>query len=120
MNKFIAQELKKVAFAKLPPFDDNATEIFIPKTTERIRLEVNQCYIIELSDDIFLNSNLAQTWNNGVSPTSKYMKVCILEKSNGMLKVDGSGYDYKNDTDFNDVYIGLWLPNDSVRAVKNI
>lgn len=120
MNKFIKQELSKIVFAQLPPYDDNTTELSIPKTTERIRLELNQCYIIEISDNIKNNEWLAQTWNNGTVPSAKYMKACITNISGKMIKIDGSGYDYNTDTDLNDVYIGLWLPGDLVKVVKRI
>ena len=54
MNKFIKAELAKVNTVKLPYYDDNTLELVIPKREEeqKIGLEVNNYYLIELADYI--------------------------------------------------------------------
>lgn len=53
MNKTIKNQLNKVKSVKLE-FDNNTTQIFIPKTTEvlPVSLTEGQVYIIELEDFI--------------------------------------------------------------------
>ena len=120
MNKFIKAELAKVNnTVKLPYYDDNTLELVIPKREEeqKIGLEVNNYYLIELADYILNpppNFTLASNWNRGVNPTSKFLKIFVNQIMGKMVRVDGCGFDISAQKDLSDIYSGLWLPEASI------
>ena len=120
MNKFIEEELKKCKVADIEILSD--TEILI-KQRKKTELQLNNYYIIELENYIIhpnINFTLAENWNKGIIPKSKYLKCMIIQIMGKMIKIDGSGYDIENNNDLNDVYLGLWLPMAGVKIIKQL
>ena len=122
MNKFIEEELNKCKIANIEIISD--TEILI-KQKENIEniIQLNHYYIIELENYIIhpnINFTLAENWNKGVVPKSKYLKCMIVQIMGKMIKIDGSGYDIENNVDLNDVYLGLWLPVGGIKILKQL
>lgn len=122
MNKFIEEELNKCKLASVEQISD--TEYLIKKkTVEDIGFEVNKYYIIELENYIINppeTFTLAANWNNGVTPQSKNLKVMITQIMGKMIKIDGCGFDVGLNSDKNDIYLGLWLPQAGVKILKKL
>ncbi len=111
MNKHTRKQLDKVKRFSLGYYDDNTTHIFIPKITS-IKIDVDCCYLVKLSDSIVHpqpNSTLATNWNQGRVPTHYYYKVDICKILGTMIQVNGVAYDYENQKDINELWSG-WLP----------
>lgn len=127
MNNTIKQQLDKIT-APLPSYDDNTTFIAIPKATiEELRanpqFEINKCYLVELADYILdepPNFTLSANWNNGVKPRNKHLKIAVNKTMGTMLQVNGFGFDYINQLDTADVYMGLWLPIQGISLISEI
>ena len=60
MTSLAKKQLSKVKFADLSNYDANTNEYFIPKKVE-IKLELNNCYIIKVSDSWRTNKLIANT-----------------------------------------------------------
>lgn len=122
MNKFIEEELNKCKLAAVEQVSD--TEYLIKKkTVEDIGFEVNKYYIVELENYIINppeTFTLSANWNNDVVPKSKNLKVMVTQIMGKMIKVDGCGFDIETNSDLNDIYLGLWLPQGGVKILKKL
>ena len=125
MNKYIKEQLLKCKIAQIPDFNDNTTELIIncvdSVVHNNIDLEYDHNYIIELEryitnpPDTF---TLADNWNKGVIPTSKYL-YCSPKQINGkMIQFDAVGYDIDNKIYLSDRYIDLWLPRKGFKIIS--
>lgn len=122
MNKLIKQQLNKVEYAQVPPFDDNTTHLVIPKTANSPKLyDVEKCYIIQLDKSLFDNTcdNLHVMWNKGIYPKNEYMKIQVLKVLGNMINVYGFGYNIDLDIDYNNIWTG-WLPSNLITLIKQI
>lgn len=121
MNKLIKNELNKVSVANVSGYDENKSELFIPRF-KQVRLEENSYYLIKL-DDALLNPNemstLSSNWNRGTVPPQKYMKIDISKILGKMIQVTGIGYDLENDKDLNIMWSG-WLPITGIEVIKKL
>lgn len=124
MNKIVKRELEKIR-ANIN-YDDNTTEIVIPKnykSTISVVLQVNHSYNIYVEDYILHeppNFTLSSNWNGGIVPISKYMNITVTELLGKMIRVDACGFDIVNNITLPDTYLGLWLPQASIHVVKEI
>lgn len=122
MNKFILNQLKKIRFANLPDYNDDTTEIFIPKQTNEVSLEEGKCYIIEVENYIikpYEGFTLHDNWNKGIVPKHKFMKCEVCQIMGKMIRIDAIGYDWENKEDILDSWSG-WLPIKSVKIIKEV
>lgn len=122
MNPFIKKELEKIR-ADTSSYNDHSEVIHIYKKEPSITLKLNHSYIVRLADYILHepeNFTLSKNWNNGIVPSSEYVKLQVSEIVGEMIKVDCSGYDYYNKIDKNDSYISLWLPVKSVTILEEL
>lgn len=118
MNKLIKAQLSKITSTEVS-YDDDTTEIFIPKTIKIVAgaLKQGECYEIELKDFILNpseNSTLASNWNRGVVPKyktyvaeiqqnlSKMIKVLAVAKEDSLYQFDG------------------WLPYDGFTVISKL
>ena len=120
MNKTIKNQLNKVKSVKLE-FDNNTTQIFIPKTTEvlPVSLTEGQVYIIELEDFIINplpNSVLASNWNSGKVPKYKRYQVEFLQRMNNMYKFNGIAIN-DNELLYSENWYG-WFPENGFRVIS--
>ncbi len=117
MNKFIEEELHKCKVADIQSISD--TEYLVTKVKSPDKtLMVNGCYLIELADYIIHpneNFTLADNWNKGVIPKSKYLKASVTKIMGKMIKVDAI-----SDQDNNEAYLELWLPMGGIKVLKEI
>lgn len=120
MDSFILQQLNKVKLAKLPSFDINTTELFIPKLTT-ISIHENNYYLIELDDNLLKDHDSALTvnWNNGSVPKYKFYKVDVSKIMGQMIKVNGLAFDPNQNQDINELWSG-WLPLNSIKIIEKI
>lgn len=125
MNPIIKKQLEKCQIAQIPKFDEDTLELIIPKQCPQgsAALTLEHYYQIELADYL-LNPppefNLHINWNRGVIPSSKVMRVYPIQKLGNMVKVDGCGYDPSTESLTEDQYMGLWLPADGIKILKEI
>ena len=114
MNSIIKKQLEKVSSTTIN-FDDNTTNIFIPKTTRisNNSLKKGRTYIIELSDFTMNNRVLASNWNNGLYPKNKVYIVEVVDFMAKFMKVNGVA---QNDS--SDGLLGFWLPIDGFNVIK--
>ena len=122
MNKIIKDQLNKVRSVKLS-FDDNTTQILIPKSSEVIPEALNQgdVYLINLNDKILnpsSNSTLAANWNSGRVPNHKLYKVEFLEKMGNMYKFNGIAVEDGVDL-YNENWFG-WIPEDCFKVEEKL
>lgn len=121
MNEIIKKQLEKCSLAKVGVITDETKHIFIPQI-KNIKLEEDQCYIIELSDYVLneiTGSTLAVNWNNGKIPKSKYWKIDVVKIMAHMVKINGISFDYRNNKDLNELWEG-WVPIDSILILERI
>lgn len=123
MNEIIKEQLKLLKVTELPEFDDNTTEITIPKQeAKEYNINVGKCYLIELENYIINppeTFTLHINWNNNIIPKDKYMKVEIVGIMGKMVKVNGVGYDFVNKLDLNTMWEG-WLPRKAITIIKEL
>lgn len=122
MNKIIKEQLDKIE--GLPPYDDNTTELIIPKSsTNPNDLKIGNMYVLKLAVYIINPPSgflLADQWNKGITPKSEYIRCEVLQMMGKMIRVGAIGYDIDTDTDKTDVYESLWLPVSGVKIVRNL
>ena len=123
MNPYIKQQLRMVKIADVPEWDDDTTELTIPrKTAVEITPEIDHYYLIELADYL-LNPpdgfSLHDNWNNGNIPKHKYMKCYCTKVMGKMIQVLGVGFDYENRIDLDEYWDG-WLPMKSINILREI
>lgn len=97
MNKLIKKQLQSLRSVKVD-FDDNTTQIIIPKTLEISPEALNKgdIYLIELNDlalNPVSNSTLASNWNAGKVPKYKFYKVELVDIMKDMYKFNGIAVD---------------------------
>ena len=123
MNEIIKEQLKLLKVAELSEFDDNTTEITIPKQeAKEYNINIGKCYLIELENYIINppeTFTLHINWNNNIIPKDKYMKVEIVGIMGKMVKVNGVGYDFVNKLDLNTMWEG-WLPRKAITIIKEL
>ena len=117
MSKRFDEELSKLTYASLEKIGQN--EYYIKRNLD-IRLEENNCYLLQL-DSILLNvdSALATNWNKGKAPKCKYYKVEVDTIMGNMIKVVGVG---SNDISFIEVidHFYGWLPIDNIKVLEKV
>ena len=124
ISKLIEDQLKKCNRCEIPSYDENTTSLIIPKNSIKRELSfvVDNYYLIEIADYV-LNPPpgffLAQNWNNGINPPSKYMNVCCIQKMGNMVRVDGISFNIENNSPGNLAWTG-WLPLAAVKIIKEI
>ena len=117
MSKKFLDELSKLKYSKIEKIDENH---FFIKKENKIRLEVDNCYLIELSDSLFTpNTILSSNWNKGNVPKCKYYQVDVQQLLANMVKVAGVGYDSKDCITIKDNWYG-WFPVDEVTVIKKL
>lgn len=129
MNKIIKNQLSKVR-VQLPEYDDNTTEMIIPRQTmmslpimEHNDFIIGKFYILQLAKYItnpLPNFDLAEKWNNGVVPSSEYIRCQVTDIKGKMINVGAIGFDVLSYTDKTDVYSSLWLPKAAITIVKEL
>ena len=127
MNKYIYDQLQKVAIADLPPYDQTTTHMVIPKKdVEQIEglatFIPGHFYIVELEDYIIHppeNFSLHQNWNNNIVPQVKSYRCCCVQLMGKMVKIDGVGYDWKSHTELNTAWSG-WVPLKSIKIIQEV
>ena len=122
MNNRIKEQLKKVTSVDIT-FDDNTTEIIIPKTLKfnNLLLKKNVLYLIELFDSVInpdINSTLASNWNNGKIPKYKYYKAEVVDTISNMVKLNGIAVDKGRDL-YTENWFG-WIPSELFKVIKII
>lgn len=124
MNEFILNQLKKCTRCEIPPYDENTLTLEIPKNSlkKELSFSVNNCYLIEIADYV-LNPppgfSLAQNWNKGTNPPSKYMNVCCIQLLGKMVNVEGVSFNIESNSPGNSTWEG-WLPLTAVKILKEI
>ena len=118
MNKLIEKELNKLKIAKLSAYDELKHSFFIPKHTES-DLKENHCYIIKLEDCLLEDSTLADNWNKGTKPPTKYLQVEISKIMANMVRVNAIDYNYETKSSTNKVWNG-WLIKDNLEIIDEI
>lgn len=93
MNKLLYKELQKVRATDIK-FDENTTELFIPKTLIISNAALNKGVVYRIKLEPFItnpyqSSTLASNWNNGVIPKYDEYIVEIVDKMANMIKVNG-------------------------------
>ena len=128
MNNIIKNQLSKVKIP-LPDYDDNTLEMFIPRQslntpiTSLNGLVIGKFYILQLAKYIINPSpdfDLAEKWNNGVVPTSEYIRCQVMDIKGKMINVGAIGFDINSYTDKTDIYQSLWIPKASLTIVEEL
>lgn len=92
MNKFIKEQLNKTKIL-LPKFDDNTTNIFIPKSNNIVSssdLLLGHCYLLYLEDYIVhepAGFSLSANWNNGTTPNENKVKAKVMQDMGKMVRL---------------------------------
>lgn len=124
MNKIIFEQLNKCKVAKLPPFDENTTHLFIDRigAKDGKPIKTNHFYVIEIDDYLLSKEHSAvlhQNWNKNIFPASKCYKCECVKIMGDMVKIEGVGYDLKNNHSDGTSWSG-WLPLKGIRIVEEI
>lgn len=97
MNPFIKEQLKKTKIA-LPPYDDNTTELFIPRTlTSSMTIDgliVDQFYQVYLAQYVVVEPEgftLSANWNKGTVPPENRMNIKVIQIMGKMVQIAGVG-----------------------------
>lgn len=125
MNQYIVKQLQSCKVADVPVFNETDLQMIIPRKDLHnvVAFVEGHYYFVELEDYIINppdNFTLHINWNRGIIPTSKYLKLCITQRMGSMVKIDGVGCNIETGIDSNDSYIGLWLPADAIKIIKEI
>ena len=126
MNSIIKQQLQKCVIAKIPEFDDQTTDLIIPKqqTQGSAGLKLEHYYQISLAQCLTQpppGSSLAVNWNKGVVPGSTVMRVYPVQKLGEMVRVEGYGYDTETGQIISSQYYPeLWLPIKDITIEKEL
>jgi hypothetical protein len=124
MNKFALEQLRNVKVAELPPYDETTMSMVIPKQSIGSGVGVirDHCYVLQLAPYV-LNApegyTLHDNWNGGIPPKHEFMKAEVTQIMGKMIRVNGIGFDYKNNIDTNDVWEG-WLPAKSITVIREL
>lgn len=121
MNDLIKQQLDKVKWVVLPPYDESTTELTIPRIGAKQELLEGHIYLISIADYILHPSDtfsLAVNWNKGIVPQSKTIRCQLLQKAGNMYKFGAIGFDEVANADKDDIYPELWLPKDGITVIR--
>lgn len=122
MNDLIKEQLSKCRWATIPEFDDSTTYMVIYKNPKPVQeFKINSFYIIEIADYVLKpssNFTLADNWNKGIIPQSKYIRCQVTQIMGKMIKIGGIGYDINTREDKSDIYPELWLPSSSITIIE--
>lgn len=117
MSERLDKELAKLKYAKVQKMEDNK---YIIKKDTQIRVEENNCYLIELHNTIFdPNSILCSNWNNGRVPKCRYYLIDVNKMMANMIRVSGVGYNEIECTNMLDNWYG-WLPLSEIDVIKKV
>lgn len=121
MNPIIKEQLQKCKCPNIPDFDDNTQELIIPKSKVQadVPIIVGNTYIIKLEDYIvnpYDGFTLHNDWNNGIIPTSRYMKVTIMQMMGKMIKISGDNYNHESKCVVPGKWCG-WIPTKSMKII---
>ena len=124
MNKVVKEQLGKCRVAEIPAFDDNTTHIFIPKVNAGSINEyhLHKYFMVEIADYILNPSadfTLADNWNKGTKPPSKYMNVEITQIMGKMIQISGVSYNPENPAASPTHWEG-WVPQKSIKIIKQL
>lgn len=124
MNSIIKAQLEKCRVANLPQYDDNTTTILIPRgsTVTVSPYQLHKFYLVELADYILNPSpdfTLADNWNNGSIPRSKYYVAEISQLMGKMIKITGCAYDITTHTSTTDSWEG-WVPQKGIKLIQEL
>lgn len=114
----VEDQLKKVEYADLSHFDRETMHGVIPKRLD-IKLEEDNCYLIQLHRSFFNNQTIALNWNAGSFPPSEFLKIDISKKLGKMVRV--TGVTYKPETpEAPSVFWNGWLSIDELTVIKKL
>lgn len=124
MNKVVKEQLGKCKVADIPAFDDTTTHIFIPKVSAGSINEyhLHKYFMVEIADYILNPSadfTLADNWNKGTKPPSKYMNVEIIQVMGKMIQISGVSYNPENPVALPTHWEG-WIPQKSIKIIKQL
>ena len=124
MNPIIKAQLDKCKVANLPHYDDATTSIVIPQgsTLSVSPYQLHKFYLVELSDYILnppADFTLADNWNNGSIPKSKYYVAEIAQIVGKMIKITGCVYDITSQTSTTDSWEG-WVPQKGIKLIQEL
>ena len=116
MNKLIKEQLLKVTATKIE-FNDDTTELFIPKTLviSNASLKKGMVYRIKLEPFITNpnpSSTLASNWNNGIIPKYDEYYADIIDRMGVMIKVNAVAVE-----DNTSQFVG-WLPDNGFTVIS--
>lgn len=123
MNKYVKEQLLKCK-TPIPEFNDNTTELLIKTTYVKEfegELDSEYNYIIQLEPYIINPPDtftLADNWNKGVIPKSKYLYCNPKNIIGKMVQFDAVGYDAENQKYLSDKYIDLWIPRKGFKIIS--
>lgn len=117
MNKWIKKELFKCSVAELPSFDENTTNIHIPKH-QGIVIKKDKCYLIQIKKDK-IEPSITINYNQGSIPPYDYYKIDVNQVIGPMVNLNGVAYDYENKKDICSVWSG-WLSTQSIIILEEI
>lgn len=122
MNKVIKDQLSKVRSSNIQ-FDDNTTEIFIPKVTETVpqALNIGDIYLIRIDDSVLhpaSNSTLASNWNAGKVPKYSTYQVEFIDKMSNMYKFNGIAIEDGKPL-YSENWFG-WFPENGFKVISKV
>lgn len=122
MNKFIKEQLNNCRVAKIPQFDDSTTHLIITRKNDASDvLELNKYYLIEILKDNITKDLINEIQNRSAyTIMSTHLKCMPNRFEEGWTRFDGTGYDISTGTDLKDIYLGLWLPRNCYKIVKEL
>lgn len=120
MNKFIKQQLEKVKECSIPAYNDDTTEIIIPRKTitedKSEGMIIGHFYRIKLADYIVNepdNFTLSSNWNHGTKPKEHILNIELQKVMGKMIYVNSTTYQS------GEMWEG-WLPNKAVTILEEI
>ena len=118
MNKFIKEQLEKVVVAKIPKFDDNTTQIIIPRHEEKV-FDEGKYYILSLDDYICsANSSVYINWNNRTIPPKNIIGM-VEKKTVNMILFAGCEFDTSTQKRTNNL-CKVWIPVQNIVSSKRV
>lgn len=122
MNNIIKKQLDQITATNIE-FNDDTTEIFIPKTTSYNlkSLKKDSVYLIELNDSLLnpsSSSTLASNWNAGRVPKYKHYNAEVNSVMNKMVQVTAVPI-INGEAIYKEQFYG-WLPFDQIKVIKQL
>lgn len=121
MNKqeqLVKEQLSKVYYADLSNYNEEENSYFIPKIN-KIKIQLNHTYIIEIKESIKDNQTLKCNYNKGEIPP---FKCCLIDVSlvlGKIIKVNGVEYDINNKSPLNKIWSG-YLAIDDIKVLEEV